>query len=66
MCTGKGVDCSKLNPANGMFPADSGFQGYEGCCAISGTPGSFSGKNTFHTLEERAWASPIWYDPSTH
>ena len=65
LCLSKGTDCSKLDPANGMFPADSGLQGYEGCCAISGSPGSFSGRNTFHTIEERAWASPIWYDPAT-
>lgn len=58
----KKVDCSKLDKANGMFPASSGFSGYEGCCAISGAPGSFTGKNTFYTIEERAWASPIWYE----
>lgn len=58
----KKVDCSKLSPANGMFPEASGFKGYEGCCVISGAPGGFSGKNTFSTIEERAWASPIWYE----
>jgi len=62
MCTSKGVDCSRLDPANGVFPQSSGMAGYEGCCLISGAPGSFTGRNTFHTLEERAWASPIWYD----
>ncbi|MES2489652.1 MAG: DUF3604 domain-containing protein [Pseudomonadota bacterium] len=60
------VDCGQLNPANGMFPKDSKFSGYEGCCAISGTPGSFTGKNTFYTIEERAWASPIWYEHSAN
>lgn len=58
----KKVDCSKLDPANGMFPESSGFKGYEGCCVITGQPNSFSGRNTFHTIEERAWASPIWYE----
>lgn len=56
------VDCSQLDPANGMFPKNSKFSGYEGCCAISGAPGRFTGKNTFYTIEERAWASPIWYE----
>ncbi|MGB1581463.1 MAG: hypothetical protein ACPHER_08140, partial [Nevskiales bacterium] len=56
------VDCGQLNPANGMFDEDSGWRGYEGCCVISGEPGSFSGQNHFHTIEERAWASPIWYE----
>lgn len=58
----KKVDCSQLNPANGMFSEASGFKGYEGCCVISGAPGSFSGQNTFSTIEERAWTSPIWYE----
>lgn len=63
MCNvGKKVDCGKLDPANGMFPQDSGFAGYEGCCVIAGEPGGFSGRNTFHTIEERAWSSPIWYE----
>ncbi|HWU67997.1 MAG TPA: DUF3604 domain-containing protein [Stenotrophobium sp.] len=65
MCTAAHVDCSKLNPANGMFSADSGFAGYEGCCAMTGAPGSFTGKNAFNTVTERAWASPIWYTPNT-
>ena len=58
----KKVDCGLLDKANGMFPKASGFSGYEGCCVINGAPGSFTGKNTFHTIEERAWASPIWYE----
>jgi hypothetical protein len=58
----KKVDCSLLNPVNGMFPASTGFSGYEGCCATTGTTGSFKGRNTFNTIEERAWASPIWYE----
>ncbi|MEK6805140.1 MAG: DUF3604 domain-containing protein [Pseudomonadota bacterium] len=58
----KKVDCAKLDPANGIFPQASGFAGFEGCCAIGGEPGSFVGRNTFSTIEERAWASPIWYE----
>lgn len=60
----KKVDCSLLNPLNGMFPASTGFSGYEGCCATTGDAGSFQGKNTFNTIQERAWASPIWYEHS--
>ncbi len=56
------VDCSLLDASNGMFPQDSGLRGYEGCCVISGEPGSFSGQKHFHTIEERAWASPVWYE----
>ncbi|MGH8461388.1 MAG: DUF3604 domain-containing protein [Stenotrophobium sp.] len=63
MCTAAHVDCSQLSPANGMFSAASGFAGYEGCCAMSGAPGSFTGHNAFNTITERAWASPIWYTP---
>ncbi|MGH8560918.1 MAG: DUF3604 domain-containing protein, partial [Nevskiales bacterium] len=58
----KKVDCSQISPANGMFSEASGFKGYEGCCAIAGAPGTFSGRNTFNMIEERAWASPIWYE----
>lgn len=65
LCTSAHVDCSKLSPANGEFSADSGMQGYEGCCQMSGAPGSFTGKNAFNTITERAWASPIWYDRKT-
>jgi hypothetical protein len=58
----KKVDCGRLDPANGMFSEASGFKGYEGCCVIEGTPGSFRGRGSFDTIEERAWASPIWYE----
>jgi hypothetical protein len=61
----KKVDCSRLDPANGMFPENSGFAGYEGCCVIEGAPGTFRGRNHFHTIEERAWASPIWYETAS-
>lgn len=60
----KKVDCGKLDPATGMFPADSGLSGYEGCCLIEGEPGRFKGRDSFDTIEERAWASPIWYEHS--
>lgn len=62
LCVSKAVDCAALSPANGIFPVESGFQGYEGCCRMSGEPGSFTGKNIFATLEERAWGSPVWYE----
>lgn len=61
MCVDAGVQCSALDPANGVFPAPTGWQGYEGCCRIEGEPGSFRGRNIFATLEERAWASPVWF-----
>lgn len=63
LCLSRQVDCSLLSAANGMFPESSGLRGYEGCCKIEGAPGSFHGARTFHTIEERAWASPIWYEP---
>ncbi|HEX4894765.1 MAG TPA: DUF3604 domain-containing protein [Solimonas sp.] len=62
LCLSSGVQCSALSPANGMFPAESGWKGYEGCCRIEGEPGSFRGRNLFTTIEERAWASPVWYE----
>ena len=62
LCVKAGVQCAALDPANGMFSAASGWQGYEGCCRIDGSPGSFSGRNAFTTVEERAWASPIWFE----
>lgn len=61
LCVSAHVDCAALSPANGIFPEASGFKGYEGCCAMSGAPGSFTGKNIFATLEERVWGSPVWY-----
>jgi hypothetical protein len=56
------VDCGDLDPSNGVFPEESGQQGYEGCCAIADNNGVFSGTNRFSPIEERAWASPIWYE----
>jgi hypothetical protein len=64
LCLSNHVNCELLDPANSEFTETSGMRGFEGCCAIEGAPGSFSGRNTFHAIEERAWASPIWYDPS--
>lgn len=63
LCVSAGVDCSALQPENGIFPEDSGWQGYEGCCVIEGAPGDFRGQNSFATLEERAWSSPVWFEP---
>lgn len=58
----KKVSCGALDPATGMFPEASGFKGYEGCCVIDkDSQGLFHGRNTFTTIEERAWSSPIWY-----
>jgi hypothetical protein len=62
LCTSKGVDCAALSASNGTFPAESGWQGYEGCCRMQGGPGTFTGRNIFATIEERAWASPVWYE----
>ncbi len=56
------VNCGDLDPSNGVFPASSGQQGYEGCCEITETNGVFSGEKRFTPIEERAWASPIWYE----
>lgn len=62
LCVSAGVDCAALRPDNGIFPDDSGWKGYEGCCLISGAPGSFTGRNIFAATEERVWASPIWFE----
>lgn len=57
------VDCRLLSPDNGAFAPETGWQGYEGCCQIEETGGVFTGRDRFDTIEERAWASPIWYEP---
>lgn len=62
MCTAKGVQCEALQPGNGLFSAQSGFAGFEGCCRIEGEPGSFRGDFRFITQQERAWSSPIWVE----
>lgn len=61
-CVAKGVRCDLLDKSNGLFPASSGFSGYEGCCRIEGEPGSFRGDFRFITQQERAWSSPIWVE----
>lgn len=63
-CIEQGVDCSALDPADGTFSSESGDAGYEGCCDISGSPGSYTGTNRFEVIRERAWTSPIWYEPA--
>lgn len=62
LCVSKNVDCAALSAANGVFPAETGWQGFEGCCRMEGGPGTFKGRNIFATIEERAWASPVWYE----
>jgi len=62
LCASAGVNCAALSPGNGIFPEETGWKGYEGCCRIDGAPGSFSGRNIFATLEERAWGSPVWFE----
>ncbi len=44
------------------FPEATGNAGFEGCCDITGEPGSFVGSNRFDVVRERAWTSPIWYE----
>ena len=61
-CLEQGVDCSALDPADGTFSQESGDAGYEGCCDITGSPGSFTGTNRFDVIRERAWTSPIWHE----
>jgi len=63
-CIEQGVDCSALDPADSTFSSESGDAGYEGCCDISGSPGSYTGTNRFDVIRERAWNSPIWYEPA--
>lgn len=62
LCVSAGVDCAALSLDNGMFAQASGWKGYEGCCRIDGAPGTFTGRNLFSTIEERAWASPVWLE----
>jgi len=61
-CVEQGVSCSELDAADGTFPEATGNAGFEGCCDISGEPGSFAGTNRFDVIRERAWTSPIWYE----
>lgn len=59
-CVIANAQCSLLDPKTGLFPEASGLAGYEGCCRISGEPGSFSGEFRKITQQERAWSSPVW------
>lgn len=66
LCLTKDVDCGLLNPDNGVFPEDSGLQGFEGCCRITeaqtANGARFAGSPVFQTVEERGWGSPVWYN----
>ncbi len=61
MCVKQGVQCSQLDPATGALPG--AMAGYEGCCAISESNGTYSAQNRFDVIEERGWTSPVWYQP---
>jgi hypothetical protein len=58
----QGVNCADLGSADGTFSEESGNAGFEGCCDIEGSPGSFTGANRFDVIRERAWTSPIWHE----
>jgi hypothetical protein len=60
-CVKQAVDCTQLDATTGALPG--AMAGYEGCCAITLTGSTYSGKNRFDTIEERAWTSPVWYQP---
>ena len=60
-CVKQAVDCAQLDASTGALPG--AMAGYEGCCAITQTAGSYTGKNRFDVIEERAWSSPVWYQP---
>lgn len=66
LCMTRDMDCSLLDPDNGVFPNETGLRGFEGCCLIQEQQTAqgprFSGNPTFHTIEERGWTSPVWYD----
>jgi len=61
-CVTQEVNCAKLGSADGTFSEESGNAGFEGCCDIEGSPGSFTGTNRFDVIRERAWTSPIWHE----
>jgi hypothetical protein len=60
-CVKQAVDCSQLDPATGALPG--AMAGYEGCCLITQNAGAYAGKNRFDVIEERAWTSPVWFQP---
>ena len=61
-CVTQVVNCVDLDPADGTFSTESGNAGFEGCCDITGAPGSFAGTNRFDVIRDRAWTSPIWHE----
>jgi Protein of unknown function (DUF3604) len=61
MCVKQSIDCSQLDPSTGALPG--AMAGYEGCCAITQTGSVYSGTNRFDAIEERAWSSPVWFQP---
>jgi hypothetical protein len=61
MCAKKNIDCTEIGAGTGEFSDDAA--GYEGCCDISRDGVVYSATNKFDTIQERAWASPIWYEP---
>lgn len=61
MCVKAKVDCSQIGKVTGQFLGASA--GYEGCCNITRNGSTYSATNKFDTIEERAWGSPIWYEP---
>ena len=60
-CVKQGVDCTKLDPTTGALPGAAA--GYEGCCVITQNGGAYAATNRFDVIEERAWTSPVWYQP---
>ncbi|MGH7859758.1 MAG: DUF3604 domain-containing protein, partial [Candidatus Binatia bacterium] len=52
--------CDELDVNTGLLPES--LRGYEGCCARDVVTGELTKEHHFHVIEERAWASPIWYD----
>lgn len=61
MCVKNNIDCSQLDRTTGVLVGAAA--GYEGCCNITHDSTSYSATNRFDTIEERAWGSPIWYEP---
>lgn len=66
LCKTKDIDCGLLDPDNGVFPQETGLHGFEGCCLIEEEQTAqgprFSGIETFNTIAERGWTSPVWYN----
>jgi hypothetical protein len=60
-CVKQSVDCTMLDPTTGALPG--AMAGYEGCCVITQNAGMYTGTQRFDVIEERAWTSPVWYQP---